>query len=163
MSGDAASYGLKLHSLNQWEKWLLEASYTYSRSKEWFKDYDENKKNPTLHDIPHSFHCGTSYKVGKDTYISLGGYIKSGTLVNVLDEDFSSSTIIHSRMRKNMNYRLDVSFAGVKDSKNKQFKLLYKFGLYNIAGNPKENEIIDLYSVDTKKHCLPYFTLNLKF
>ena len=39
----------------------------------------------------------------------------------------------------------------------------YKVGLYNIIGNPKEDEIIDLYSIDTKKHCLPYFSLNIKF
>ena len=163
MSGDASSYGIKLHSQNQWDKWLLDLSYTYSRSYEWFKDFENEKRNPTLHDIPHMFHCATSYRTGNYSYLSVGGYIKSGTLENILDDDFSSLQILKGRKRQHMNYRLDLNFSSSKSTKNQRLKFSYKIGLYNILGNPKKNEIIDLYSVNTDKHCLPYFSVNLKF
>lgn len=163
MDGDASSYGFKVHSLNQWNKWMLELSYTFSRSYEWFRDFENGKKNPTLHDIPHLFNCAASYQIGKKSYLSVGGYVKSGTIENILYDDFSSLQIINGRRRKNTNYRLDLNFASSISPKSQRCIFSYKVGLYNIVGNPKRNEIIDLYSVETNNHCLPYFTLNLKF
>lgn len=163
MNGNACSYGIKMHMLSQWNRWLLDLSYTYSRSYEWFREYENNKKIPTLHDIPHMFNCAASYQIGKSAFISMGGYIKSGIIENLIGGDFSSMQIIRGRRRRKMNYRLDLNFENSVVSKNQRFKLDYKVGLYNIVGNPKRNEIIDLYSVETTKHCLPYFTLNLKF
>lgn len=163
MKGNANSYGVKVHSMIQWNKWLLNLSYTYSRSHEWFKDYNNNKKCPTLHDIPHIFQCATSYMTGAQSYISVGGYIKSGTLENILNEDQSSLQLIYARHRRKINYKLDLNFASSINSKKQRVKFSYKIGLYNIIGNPKEDEIIDLYSIETKKHCLPYFSMNLKF
>ena len=163
MSGDAASYGVKLHSLSQWDRWLLELSYTYSRSFEWFRDYDNNRKHTTLQDIPHLFRCATSYRVKRQSYFSLGGYIQSGTLENVLHDDFSSMQIIDGRRRRAFNYRLDFNFSSTVSSRNERLKFSYKAGLYNIVGNPKRNEVIDLYSIETNRHCLPYFTLNMRF
>ena len=164
MKGNAESYGVKVHSMNQWNKWRLNCSYTFSKSVEWFEDYKNNKKNPTLHDVPHLFHCATSYMVGKDSFLSLGGYIKSGSLYNVYNEEenISGQFILH-RERRKINYRLDANFSGSITPQKQHLKFSYKVGLYNIIGNPKEDEIIDLYSIDTKKHCLPYFSLNIKF
>ena len=130
---------------------------------EWFEDYDNNQKNPTLHDIPHIFHCATSYRIKKHSFLSLGGYVKSGTLVNVYnDQRDISGEFISNRERRKFNYRLDLNFSSSIQPKGHRLKFSYKVGLYNIIGNPKENEVIDLYSIETKKHCLPYFTLNLK-
>ena len=163
MIGNAESCGIKIHSINQWDKWKLDCSYTFSKSVEWFEDHDNNKKHPTLHDVPHVIHCATSYKVGNNSFLSLGGYVKSGTLVNVYKENGNiTGEFISKRERKKMNYRLDVNFSSSIKPKNQILKLTYKIGLYNIIGNPKENEVIDLYSVETKKHCLPYFSLNVK-
>lgn len=163
MKGNAESYGIKVHAMGKWDRWKLDGSYTFSRSLEWFQDYDCNKKNPTLHDVPHIFQCASSYRVGKHSFLSLGGYIKSGTLINVYNnEENISGEFISNRERRKFNYRLDLNFSSSVTSKNHRFRFLYKVGLYNIIGNPKENEIIDLYSIETKKHCLPYFTLNMK-
>lgn len=163
MKGNAESYGIKIHSMNQRKKWRLDCSYTFSRSVEWFEDYDKNKKNPALHDVPHFFRCATSYMVGKNSFLSLGGCVKSGTLVNVYNyEEKISDVIISNRQRRKFNYRLDLNYSSSITSKNHRLKFSYKVGLYNIIGNPKENKVIDLYSIETKKHCLPYFSLNLK-
>ena len=163
MKGNAESYGIKIHSVNQWKKWRLDCAYTFSRSVEWFEDYDKNKKNPALHDVPHIFRCATSYMVGKNSFLSLGGYAKSGTLANVYNEEEKiSGEFISNRQRRKFNYRLDLNYSSSMTSKHHRLKFSYKVGLYNIIGNPKENEVIDLYSIETKKHCLPYFSLNLK-
>lgn len=163
MTGNAESYGIKTHSMNQWKKWRLDCSYTFSRSVEWFEDYDNDKKNPTLHDVPHIFHCATSYAVGKNAFLSLGGYVKSGTLVNVYNEaENMSGEFISNRKRRKFNYRLDLNYSSSIIPKNHRLQFSYKVGLYNIIGNPKENEVIDLYTIETKKHCLLYFSLNLK-
>ena len=163
MDGDGSSYGIKVHSISQWNKWLWNLSYTYSRSYEWFKEFENSEKRPTLHDIPHMFHCATSYRTGKESYLTIGGYVKSGTLVNILNNDLLSEQFIYNRQRKSFNYRLDLNFTCSINSENKRIKFTYKVGLYNIIGKPKGNEVIDLYSIDTKKHCLPFFALNLKF
>ena len=163
MRGNAESYGVKVHCINHWNRWNLECNYTYSRSMEWFRDFDQNKKNPALHDVPHIFHCATSYQIAEHSFLSIGGYVKSGIWVNVYDEDNETGAFIAKRERKKTNYRLDFNFSSSKTSTNQRVHISYKLGLYNIVGNPKENEIIDLYSVDTRKHCLPYVTLNLRF
>ena len=74
MEGNASSFGVKLHTLGVWNRWLLDLSYTYSRSYEWFEDYDNNKKNPTLHDLPHMFNYAVSYRL--NLYYSYRDYLK---------------------------------------------------------------------------------------
>ena len=163
MQGNAENYGIKIHSMSRWEKWRLDWSYTFSRSVEWFEDYDNKKKNPALHDVPHILHCAASYSVGNNSFLSLGGYVKSGTLVNVYNDDEDMSPeFISNRQRRKFNYRLDLNYSSSITSKNHRLKFSYKVGLYNIIGNPKENEVIDLFSIETKKHCLPYFSMNVK-
>ena len=164
MKGNAESYGLKVHSVHQWNRWKLDCSYTYSRSLEWFKEFEQNKKNPTLHDVPHIFYCAASYMTGRHSALSVGGYAKSGILENVFNyENNNLGEFITGRDRKKLNYRLDLNFANSVTLKNKRLIFSYKVGLYNIVGNPKENEVLDLYSVQTKKHCLPYFSITAKF
>ena len=162
--GNAQSYGIKMHGIIQWNKWKVYSSYTFSKSQEWFKEYDNNRKNPALHDIPHVFHCAVSYQTGKRTYLTMGGYIQSGGLLDVYYVDNHSPVSLHThREREKSNFRFDINYSGKTTSNHERLRLSYKFGLYNIIGNPKEKEIIDLYSMETRYHCLPYFTLNVKF
>ena len=163
MAGNALSYGIKLHGVGSWNRWKINASYTYARSKEWFADYDNGKKHPALHDIPHNFTMSTSYRIKQNSFLTLGGYIKSGSWVNVFNEDIFSTEFISGRKRSSCNYRMDLSFASHREFSNTRLKLNYKLGLYNLIGNPKYYELLDLYSIETNKHCLPYFTLSLAF
>ena len=41
--------------------------------------------------------------------------------------------------------------------------LLLRAGLYNIMGNPPEEEILDFYSVHWHRHCMPYAGVSFKF
>ena len=163
MDGDGCSYGIKLHALGSWDRWMFNMSYTFSRSYEWFGEYDSDRKNPTLHDLPHIFNYAASYKINDKSLITLGGYIKSGMLENIFSDYDSYSGLIDRRERRKFNYRADMNFSSSKSLNNRGVTLFYKLGLYNIIGRPKENEIIDLYTLETKKHCLQYFSLKLKF
>ncbi|WP_455761941.1 hypothetical protein, partial [Phocaeicola coprophilus] len=41
--------------------------------------------------------------------------------------------------------------------------LLFRAGLYNIVGNPPEEEILNFYSVHWHRNCLPYGSISFKF
>ena len=163
MEGNAASYGLKFHALGVWPHWLLDLSYTFSRSHEWFDDYKQGKKVPTLHDLPHIFNYALSFRWKKRSFLTLGGYIKSGTNQPIFDFVSSSDSFVNNRKRDRFNHRLDFNYSSAVSTKNKRMTFSYKVGLYNIIGHPKENEVIDLYSKEIHQHCLPYFTMKLEF
>ena len=163
MEGNASSYGLKVHSMGVWDRWLMDLSYTFSRSNEWFDEYKDNQKTPTLHDVPHIFNFAVSYRLKKNSFFTLSGYVKSGTMQPVFDYESNSNSFISSRKRDPFNHRLDFNYSDSFHNKKGTIQFSYKVGLYNIVGNPKENEVLDLYSTETRKHCLPYFTLKLKF
>ena len=163
MKGHAHSAGFKFRFSAQTARWSTDLSFTYSRSKEWFADYDQGQKHPTLHDVPYLFNWGTSYRIAKRSFLTLGGYIKSGYFTNIFIEDFDTDELYRRSKRSRCNYRLDMSFVSNYTSRNQKVKFNYKIGLYNIVGNPKNEEIMDLYSLATTKHFLPYFALNLAF
>ena len=163
MCGNGESFGVKLHSTGKWDRWMFDLSYTYSRSYEWFADHINNRREEALHDLPHLLKAAASYRTGKKAYVTLGGYVQSGYLENVLSNDFSTQEIIIGRNRNEMNYRLDLNYSDERWSKSQKVMFAYRVGLYNIVGRPKDSELLDLYAVGTNKHCLPYFTLKLKF
>ena len=41
--------------------------------------------------------------------------------------------------------------------------LLLRVGLYNIVGNPPEEELLDFYSVHWPYNCMPYGSISFKF
>ena len=142
---------------------MYDMSYTYSRSLEWFSDYDENRIHATLYDVPHILRCALSYRIGDKSFVTIGGYVRSGVMENVFGYGGVENEFITGRERRKANYRIDMNFSSNKVFVNKNLELSYKLGLYNIIGRPRDNEIIDLYTVNTDKHCLPYFALKLKF
>jgi hypothetical protein len=41
--------------------------------------------------------------------------------------------------------------------------LVLRCGLYNVLGNPPEEDIIDFYSIHISKNCFPYGSISFKF
>ncbi|MFR1954224.1 hypothetical protein [Phocaeicola coprophilus] len=61
-----------------------------------------------------------------------------------------------------MNYRVDASYTYKKEFRTGRL-LLFRAGLYNIVGNPPEEEILNFYSVHWHRNCLPYGSISFKF
>lgn len=63
MTGNGDSYGLRLYFNKVWSRWMLQASYAFSRSREWFGALPESGKVPSLYDVPHQLGTALSYKL----------------------------------------------------------------------------------------------------
>lgn len=161
MAGNGDSYGIKMYLYYMLKDWTFQLSYTYSRSREWFDDYKELGKLPSIYDMPHYAAGALSYKIGKSSNFSLGCILKSGRII-VSDNWFESDKEIGFRKKRgDFNYRIDLGYTFKKDFKDKL--LLLRCGLYNVLGNPPEEDIIDFYSVHFSKNCLPYGSISFKF
>lgn len=161
MTGDGDSYGLKFYFYYDWRRWMLQSSYTYSRSREWFDDVRRRSKLPSLYDIPHQLGCAVSYKLSTRSALSAGGVLRSGKVVDYSEDDFDFSEENFRTNRCPLNYRVDAGYSYQKDFGESLF--LVKVGLYNIIGNPPVEDIIDFYSVRLNRHCLPYGSISVKF
>ncbi len=162
MTGNGDSYGIKLYFYNYWKRWLLQSSYTYARSREWFDELKEQGKLPSLYDIPHQLNIALSYKLTANSLISIGGLLRSGKIVDIDEDSFDPVPIEQFRKKRTpLNYRVDAGYAYKKDFNGKL--LLLRFGLYNIVGNPPEEEVISFYSVQWHYNCLPYGSVSFKF
>lgn len=162
MVGDGESYGVRLYGYRNWPHWMLQASYAYGRSREWFPDLKERGKMPSLYDIPHSLTLALSYKYNEVSAWSLGGICRSGRVRNTDAPDFESlSSETFRTERMSFSYRLDASYSFRKSFGGKLF--LFRLGLYNIVGNPTEEDVINFYSIYLDRHCLPYGSFSLRF
>ncbi len=169
MTGSGESYGIKLHYYGDWKKFMLQFSYTFSRSKEWFPDYKEKKKVPSLYDVPHICNLALTYKLNSHSGISLGGNLRSGRIIDV-DYDYDlyfdgnyEDILLFRTSRHKINYRLDASYNFTKEFEKSKSKLFFRIGLYNIIGNPSEEDYLDFYSIYLNKHCIPYGSITFKF
>lgn len=161
MVGNGDSYGIKFFLYYILSKWTMQFSYTYSRSREWFDEYKDLGKVPSLYDMPHYAAGALSYKFNKVSSISLGCIMKSGR-IKVSDNWFESDKELGFRKnRGEFNYRIDLGYTFKKDFGEKL--LLLRCGLYNLLGNPPEEDIIDFYSVHLSENCLPYGSISFKF
>lgn len=161
MSGSGESYGVKLYLFYNLSRWTTQFSYTYSRSLEWFDACKELGKLPSLYDIPHYLATSVSYKTSKRSSLSLGCIMKSGKII-ASDYWFEDDRELGFRQqREEFNYRIDAGYTYKKDFGNKL--LLLRFGLYNILGNPPEEDVINFYSVKWSSHCLPYGSISFRF
>lgn len=161
MAGDGNSYGVKLSVQAEWARWTAQASYGYIRSWEWFDDYQSGKRIPSVYDIPHRLNGALSYKLGTRSTITLGGMLSSG---RVKDDDGDFGPLPENSFRGSrevMRYRVDAGYTYKRDFGGKL--LLLRAGLYNIVGNPPEEEILDFYSVHWHRHCMPYAGVSFKF
>lgn len=65
------------------------------------------------------------------------------------------------RHRFPFNYRIDAGYTFRKDFGDKQ--LFLRCGLYNILGNPPEEDIIYFYTVHWSGNCMPYAGVSFRF
>lgn len=163
MTGDGDSYGIKCYFYNYWRHWLLQLSYTYARSREWFDELKVSGKLPSLYDIPHQLNGAVSYTLGTHSIFSLGGLLRSGKVLEIDEETFDPYSIEEFRKKRApLNYRVDAGYC-YKQNFGDDKLLLLRVGLYNIVGNPPEEEILDFYSVHWPYNCMPYGSISFRF
>lgn len=161
MVGRGDSYGVKGYFYKNWKHWNLQLSYAYTRSREWFKELPEKGKMPSLYDIPHQLGGAVSYRVNTHSSFSVGGMLRSGK-VTQLDDFFDPLSFEDFRGKRNpLNYRVDVGYSYRKSFGEKL--LLLRLGIYNVVGNPSEEDILNFYSVHWRSNCLPYGSISFKF
>lgn len=162
MTGNGDSYGAKAYFYNTWKRWTLQLSYAYTRSREWFPRLEDRGKLPSLYDIPHQLGAALSCQIGRHSSLSLGGTVRSGRIIE-LDEFLDPLPADRFRTeRERTRYRLDAGYSFRKDVGADKL-LLLRLGLYNIVGNPSEEEVLSYYSVHWYGNCLPYASVSFKF
>lgn len=162
MTGNGDSYGAKAYFYNTWKRWTLQLSYAYTRSREWFPQLEDRGKLPSLYDIPHQLGAALSCQIGRHSSLSLGGTVRSGRIIE-LDEFLDPLPADRFRTeREHTRYRLDAGYSFRKDFGADKL-LLLRLGLYNIVGNPSEEEVLSYYSVHWYGNCLPYASVSFKF
>lgn len=162
MTGNGDSYGLKLYSYSSWKKWMFQLSYTYARSREWFDLLPERGKVPSLYDIPHQLAAAVSYSLNKRSTLSVGGSMNSGKVTDSYnDTDYSPEKAFRAG-REKMNYRIDAGYTYRKEFSGNRL-LLLRCGLYNIVGNPSEEDVLNFYSIHQIRNCMPYGGITFKF
>lgn len=162
MTGNGDSYGAKAYFYNTWKRWTLQLSYAYTRSREWFPRLEDRGKLPSLYDIPHQLGAALSCQIGRHSSLSLGGTVRSGRIIE-LDEFLDPLPANRFRTeRERTRYRLDAGYSFRKDIRADKL-LLLRLGLYNIVGNPSEEEVLSYYSVHWYGNCLPYASVSFKF
>mgnify|MGYP001028890185 CR=1 FL=1 len=161
MSGNGDSYGIKFYLYKSWSRWKLQLSYAYTRSREWFAEVENKKKLPSLYDVPHQLGSALSFQLNARSLVSIGGMLRSGKVID-LDEWFDPLPAADFRMcREPLNYRVDVGYSYKKSFGDKL--LSFRCGLYNVIGNPSEEDILSFYSVHWHSNCLPYAGISFKF
>ena len=112
--------------------------------------------------MPHQIGGALSCQLTKRASVSLGGLVRSGKVTD-LDQNFDPLPQEDFRkVREPMNYRVDASYTYKKEFRTGRL-LLFRAGLYNIVGNPPEEEILNFYSVHWHRNCLPYGSISFKF
>ncbi len=161
MTGKGESYGVKGYFYQRWKRWNLQLSYAYSRSKEWFGEMPERGKMPSLYDVPHQLAGAVSYQWTQHSSLSVGGMLRSGKVMQ-LDENFELLPAEEFRKRREpLRYRVDVGYSYRKSFGEKLF--LLRLGVYNLVGNPSEEDILNFYSVHWRSNFLPYGSVSFKF
>lgn len=162
MTGDGDSFGAKAYFYNTWNRWTLQMSYAYTRSREWFDELEARGKLPSPYDIPHQIGASLSCQLSRRSALSVGGTIHSGRVIEV-DEFMDPLPADQFRTeREPTHYRLDAGYSYRKDFGSDKL-LLLRLGLYNIVGNPPEEEVLSYYSVHWYRNCLPYASVSFKF
>lgn len=163
MTGHGESYGVKFFMFGNWNKFLLQMSYSYSRSMEHFPELKDRGKVPSLSDIPHIGNFAATYKFTAKSSFSVGVFLHSGRIRDMGDDYESDFSYDKFRVfRDDFSYRVDAGYNFINKFKNGN-KIVLRAGLYSILGNPSEEDVIEMYSTNYKKHCLPYFCISFKF
>ena len=100
---------------------------------------------PSLYDVPHQLGGALSYQLTTYSSFSVGGMLRSGK-VRFWNEDYEPLSVEEFReKREPLNYRVDVGYSYRKSFGEKL--LLLRLGVYNVVGNPSEEDILSFYSV----------------
>ncbi|MBO1363768.1 TonB-dependent receptor [Prevotella sp. A2931] len=164
MEGNGDSRGVGIYYYDQWKHWKWQLSYTFSKSREWFSLLADRGKLPSLYDVPHVLNGALSYQLGQSSLFTVGGNLHSGLIVMDDVDDYSDSHDSYATFRKQrdpMRFRVDASYSFQKDFKKS--RLLLRFGLYNIIGNPSEDEMLHYFSIQIKDRLMPFGTISFKF
>lgn len=161
MEGNGDSHGASFYFYNQWHRLGWQLSYTLSKSREWYAALPLRGKMPSLYDIPHNLNSVVSYRMGHHSTVALGGTLRSGRVLGDDDLDIPMTPSTFRTSRDHMRYHIDMSYTFQRKYRLGNF--LMRFGLYNVLGNPSEEEMLYFFSVQTKKHCVPYATVTFKF
>ncbi|SFG51126.1 TonB-dependent receptor domain-containing protein [Prevotella sp. KH2C16] len=161
MTGTGDSHGVSLYYYDGWRRFNWQLSYTLSRSYERFDELKERGKIPSAYDIPHVLNGALSYNIGKSSLVTLGGNLRSGLILYDSSDGDNPSLETFRTAREPFRYRIDASYSFRKEFRRS--KLLLRFGLYNIMGNPSEEDMALFFSVKIKNHCVPYGTITFKF
>ena len=161
MTGDGDSFGIRLYMNKTWKRWLLQLSYSYSRSREWFDILKERGKMPSLYDVPHQVGAALSYRLNKHSLVSVGGMAHSGKVIDYDFEFADNSEDTFRTTREPMNYRVDVGYTFEKSFGKRLLSL--RCGLYNVIGRPSEEDLQSFYSISLKGNCLPYGSISFRF
>lgn len=161
MAGTGDSRGVRLYYYDGWQRFSWQFSYTLSKSREWFDEVKERGKMPSTYDVPHILNGALSYSIGKSSLVTLGGNLRSGLILYDSSDGENPSLETFRTAREPFRYRIDASYSFRKEFRRS--KLLLRFGLYNIVGNPSEEDVASLFSVQFKNHCMPYGTITFKF
>ena len=160
MVGNGNSYGAKFYLQQRWKHWMFQVSYTYARSLERFDAFSDRGNLPSMFDIPHQWNGAVSYQLGKRSTFSVGGLIHSGKIVDI-DGWEPVDAADFRRQRQPLSYRMDIGYTYKRDFRTSL--LLFRCGLYNVIGNPTEEDMLNFYSVSWGNGCLPYGSISFKF
>lgn len=161
MVGNGDSYGLQLYVNKNWKRWLLQFSYAFSRSREWFGDLPVHGKIPSLYDVPHQLGTALSYRLNAHSLVSVGGMMRSGKIIDVADNSYSITETQFRTTREPLVYRVDMGYSFEKAFGRTLMSL--RCGLYNVLGRPSEEDILNFYSASWHGNCLPYASISFKF
>lgn len=167
MTGKGDSYGMKLYFLKEWRRMAVQAAYTWSSTTEHYAEYLKGKCVPSFYDIPHILNLAVSCKISQASAFSVGAHLHSGRIRGIIDiimEDGSASVVEKFRcLRYPFSYRVDAGYTYSKYFARTDGRLVFRLGMYNIIGNPTEEDFINFYSINIGKNCIPYGSISWKF
>lgn len=162
MSGDGEAYGLNFYMFNKWRRLTWQLSYTLSKSKEWFDKIKERGKLPSLYDMPHVINAVVTYDIGKCSAVTVGGNFHSGKILyDPFYLDLGNTLESFRTMKDPFRYRIDASYSYRTEFKG--YKLLVRLGLYNVFGNPSEDEMLYYFSYKVNGKRVPFGSITFKF
>lgn len=162
MGGNGQSFGAKYFMYYDWRKFTLQFSCALSRSLDRYPDLKGRGNVPSLYDIPAALNLAMTYKLAPHSGVSLGTFFQSG---KVKDSAIDYETTTDSEFRTTRqpaNYRIDLAYNYSRTFKSGS-RLMLRAGIYNIVGNPSEEDMLAIYSVNWGNHCLPFGCISFKF
>lgn len=161
MAGNGDSYGVRFYLNKSWKRWMLQFSYAFSRSREWFDDMPSRGRMPSLFDVPHQLGTALSFKLNAHSLVSVGGMMRSGKVME-FGEDLDLAPEEQFRTgREPLVYRVDVGYSFEKAFGRRLLAL--RCGLYNVMGRPSDEDVLSFYSAVWHGNCLPYASVSFKF